>query len=99
MADEINKFIISVDSAERVDEILKYLEKKSAPIVGTGKNTSTINPWIIAILPISMVREISELEGVVRVREVEQSAPGSSNQRTQPQPYDQSLVAQHEVHT
>ena len=99
MEDEKSQFSITLDSDERVNEVVKYLEKKSAPIVGTGKNTSTINPWIIAILPISIIREISELEGVVRVREVEKSAPGSSNQRTQPQPSAQSIEEQHGVHT
>ena len=34
---EIIWIIISVDSDKRVDEVLKYLEKKSLPIVGTEK--------------------------------------------------------------
>ena len=34
---EIIWIIISVDSDQRVDEVVKYLEKKSLPIVGTEK--------------------------------------------------------------
>ena len=46
-----------------------------------------------------MVREISELEGVISIEEPPESAPGSSNQRTQPQPSAQSLAEQNGVHT
>ena len=67
---------INLDSDDRVDKVAKYLEKKSIPIVGTGTSASFVQPWIIAIVPISMVREFSELEGVVRIRELEKSAPG-----------------------
>ena len=95
---EIIWIIISVDSDQRVDEVVKYLEKKSLPIVGTGKNRSFIHPSVIAIVRISMIREISELEGVLRIEKVEDSAPGSSNQRTQPKPYTQSLAEKHGVH-
>ena len=90
---------INLDSDDRVDKVAKYLEKKSIPIVGTGTSESFVQPWIIAIVPISMVREFSELEGVVRIRELEKSAPGSSNQRTQPKPSGQSLAAQHGAQT
>ena len=86
MENEIIWIIISVDSDKRVDEVVKYLEKKSLPIVGTEKNRSFIYPWIIAMIPISMIREISELEGVVRIRELDKGSDHSSNQRTQPQP-------------
>ena len=96
---EIIWIIISVDSDKRVDEVVKYLEKKSLPIVGTGKNRSFIHPSVIAIVRISMLREISELEGVLRIEKVEDSAPSSSNQRTQPKPSAQSLVEKHGVDT
>ena len=96
---EIIWIIISVDSDKRVDEVVKYLEKKSLPIVGTGKNRSFIHPSVIAIVRISMIREISEMEGVLRIEKVEDSTPGSSNQRTQPKPSAQSLVEKHGVDT
>ena len=95
---EIIWIIISVDSDKRVDEVVKYLEKKSLPIVGKEPAYRPYHPRIIAIVRISMIREISELEGVLRIEKVEDSAPGSSNQRTQPKPSAQSLEEQNEVH-
>ena len=46
-----------------------------------------------------MLREISELEGVVRIRELDKGSDNSSNQRTQPKPSAQSLAEQNSVHT
>ena len=86
MEDEKSQFSITLDSDERVNEVVKYLEKKSVQIAGTGTSESFIYPWIIAMIPISMIREISELEGVVRIRELDKGSDHSSNQRTQPQP-------------
>ena len=97
MEDEKSQFSITLDSDERVNEVVKYLEKKSVQIAGTGTSESFIYPWIIAMIPISMIREISELEGVVRIRELDKGSPGSNNQRTQPKPSAQSLAEQHEV--
>ena len=86
MEDGKSQFSITLDSDERVNEVVKYLEKKSVQIAGTGTSESFIYPWIIAMIPISMIREISELEGVVRIRELDKGSPGSNNQRTQPKP-------------
>ena len=96
---EIIWIIISLDSDKRIDEVVKYLEKKSLPIVGTGTSESFVHPWVIGIVRISMVREISELEGVISIEEPPESAPDSSNQRTQPKPSAQSLVEKHGVDT
>ena len=90
---------INLDSDDRVDEVAKYLEKKSIPIVAKGPKTPVTPPTIIAIVWVSTLREISELEGVVHIEHIPDSAPGSSNQRTQPQPSAQSLAEKHGVHT
>ena len=90
---------INLDSDDRVDEVAKYLGKKSIPIVTKGPKTPVTPPTIIAIVWVSTLREISELEGVVRIEAVPGSFPGSSNQRTQPQPSSKSLEEQHGVHT
>ena len=90
---------INLDSDDRIDEVAKYLEKKSITIVGKDPRSPITPPTIIAIVRISKIREISELEGVVRIKTIPNSAPGSSNQRTQPKPSGQSLAEQHGIDT
>ena len=77
---------INFDSDDRIDEVAKYLEKKSIPIVAKEPRSPVTPPTIVAIVWISMIREISVLEGVVRIRELDKGSDNSSNQRTQPQP-------------
>ena len=67
---------INFDSDDRIDEVAKYLEKKSIPIVAKEPRSPVTPPTIVAIVWISMIREISVLEGVVRIRELDK---GSDN--------------------
>ena len=90
---------INLNSDDRIDAVTKYLEKKSIPIVAKEPRSPVTPPTIIAIVWISMLREISELEAVVRIRELDKGSDNSSNQRTQPKPSTQSLAEQNSVHT
>ena len=95
---EIGAYEIWVDSDDRVDEVAKELEKRSITIMVKGPREFATSPRFIAAIPISMLKEISELEGVVSIREVPQSQPGSSKHRTQPSRSNQNPVLSHGVH-
>ena len=95
---EIGAYEIWVDSDERVDEVVKQLEKRSILIMVKGPREFATSPALIAAVPVSMLKEISELEGIVGIREVPQSQPGSGRHRTQPNPSNQNPVRQHGVH-
>ena len=97
-SDETSKIIwleISLHSDDQLDKVAKYLQTKSIAIVGKEPAYRPYSPRIIAIAPVSMLREISELEEVLSIKAV----LGSSNQRTQHKPSAQSLAEQNGVHT
>ena len=97
-SDETSKIIwleISLHSDDQLDKVAKYLQTKSIAIVGKEPAYRPYSPRIIAIAPVSMLREISELEEVLSIKAV----LGSSNQRTQPKPSAQSPAEQHGVET
>ncbi len=74
----VNVYVVT-DTADRVDEVAGFLNKNGAINVEAEKgNADTIYAGVVGgYVPVGILKELSALEGVIEVNEVERSRPAS----------------------
>ena len=82
------KVVIYVDSTARLEEIERYLERAAIKVISKSTTPSESSaPGLVAIVPITVLLDLANQPGVLRVKGVLLSMPQSGNlQNEQPNP-------------
>ena len=67
MEDPIRMMFITVDSLERSDEVVDFLESRSVAISSKNENPSYAEFVVVAYVPRSLLKKLSYMEGITRI--------------------------------
>lgn len=87
---------IFVDNHDKLDHVVKELEKRSIVVISASPEENPLFSDILATVPTSLFIEISEIDGVVRIEDEDTGAIPSGSNRTGNQTF-QNPVRQHGV--